>query len=315
MAFCLWDTKQTDYNIMNSPFHRDVVKELSAACKREGIMFGAYYSVTDWHHPLHPLGSPGGNTKKPHPDLDGYTDYLKKQVAELIHNYGPLVVVWFDVPQAFDTKRGKNLIDYVRSQQPDIIINDRTGSGGDFETPEQQVGGFQMAHPWETCMTICNQWAWKPNDQMKSLSQCLQTLLACAGGDGNLLFNIGPMPTGEIEPRQVARWREIGDWLDKYGESIYGTRGGPWMPNKNIASTRKGNTVYLHVMHWPASPLTLPSLSRKIVASTLLTGGTLVLVQNQRGMEIHVPPQDRREIDTIVKLDLDGPAMDIRPIR
>ena len=314
-GFCLWDTKQTDYNIMNSPFHRDVVKELSAACKREGIMFGTYYSITDWHHPLHPLGSPGGNTKKPHPDLDGYTDYVKKQLGELIQNYGPLLVIFFDVPQAFDARRGQGVIDYVHALQPDIVLNNRSGAAGDYDTPEQQIGGFQMDRPWETCMTLCNQWAWKPNDRMKSLSQCLQTLVTCAGGDGNLLLNVGPMPTGEIEPRQAARLHEMGDWLQKYGESIYGTRGGPWMPNKNIASTRKGNTIYLHVMHWPAGVLTLPSLSRKIVASSLVTGGAVTVKQGQNGMEIQVAPQGRREIDTIVKLDLDGPAMDIRPIK
>ncbi len=101
-GFCMFDTKQTDYNVMNSAFGRDVVKELAGACKKQGIAFGAYHSVCDWHHPDFPVGSPGGTTKKPHPNLDRYNDYLKKQVAELIHNYGPLITLWFDVPQMFD---------------------------------------------------------------------------------------------------------------------------------------------------------------------------------------------------------------------
>ena len=121
----------------------------------------------------------------------------------------------------------------VRKLQPDILINNRTGDGGDYDTPEQRIGGFQMNRPWETCMTICHQWAWKPNDQMKSLKQCLQTLVHCAGGDGNLLFNVGPMPNGEIEARQVERLKEMGAWMKKYGETIYGTRGGPYMPTKH----------------------------------------------------------------------------------
>jgi alpha-L-fucosidase len=330
-GFCLWDTKQTDFNIMNSPFHRDVVKELAAACKRQGIAFGTYYSVTDWHHPLHPMGSPGGSTKKPHPDLDGYTDYVKKQTGELVKNYGPLWTLWYDVPQCFDARRGQGLIDHIRAIQPGIVVNNRSGAAGDYDTPEQSIGGFQMNRPWETCMTICNQWAWRPGDSMKSLPQCLQTLISCVGGDGNLLFNVGPMPSGEIEPRQVQRLREMGAWLAKYGQSIYGTRGGPWRPNKNIASTRKGNTVFLHVLHWTDDTLRLPRLPRKIVTASLLTGGgasgglsrfssdengTVPLRITEAGdnLEIRVAPQYRREIDTIVKLDLDGPALGIAPV-
>ena len=119
-------------------------------------------------------------------------------------------------------------------------------------------------------MTICNQWAWKPGDSMKSLPQCLQTLVRCAGGDGNLLFNVGPMPNGEIEPRQVERLKEMGVWLAKYGESIYGTRGGPFKPDRQMASTRTGNTVYVHVLKWDGDSISLPTLPKKIVASSLL---------------------------------------------
>ncbi len=313
-GFCLWDTKQTDFNIMNSPFHRDVVKELSAACKRQGILFGTYYSVTDWHHPMHPMGSPGGSTRKPTANLEGYTVYVKKQLGELIGNYGPLETIWFDVPQCFDAARGQGLIDYVRSLQPDILVNNRSGAEGDYDTPEQTVGSFQNQRPWETCMTICNQWAWKPNDPMKPLEQCLQTLVRCAGGDGNLLFNVGPTSEGLIEPRQVARLKEMGQWLEKYGESVYGTRGGPYKPNRWLASTRKGNVVYIHVLRWNAETLTLPALPKMVVKSSLLTGGTVDVTQEGQGLSIRVPARDRQKIDTIIKLELDGPAGDIPPV-
>ncbi len=226
-GFCLWDTKLTDYNIMNAPFHRDVVKELAAACKKQGIAFGTYYSVCDWHHPDFPLTSPGGRTKREKSDIDAYNRYLLGQIEELVKNYGPLLTIWNDVPQEFHG-RGVNTINMIRKLQPDILVNNRTGDGGDYDTPEQQIGKFQMGRPWETCMTICHQWAWKPNDELKTLKQCLQTLIYCAGGDGNLLFNVGPMPTGEIETRQVERLKEMGAWMKKYGETIYGTRGGPY---------------------------------------------------------------------------------------
>jgi alpha-L-fucosidase len=313
-GFCIWDTKQTDFNVMKSPFGRDVCKELSEACKRQGIRFCTYHSVTDWHHPAHPYGSPGGKTRKSTADIEAYTIYIRNQVRELITNYGPLGIMWFDVPQGFDRARGQALNDYVYSLQPDIIINDRSGAPGDYDTPEQRVGGFQMGRPWETCMTICRQWAWKPNDDMKSLKQCLQTLIFCAGGDGNLLFNVGPMPTGQIEPRQVERLKEMGAWLGKYGQSIYGTRGGPFKPTSWLASTRQGNTIYVHVLAWRGEVVTLPPMAGKIVKSELLTGGRVEVKQTEQGITILVPPQDRQEIDTIVKLELDRPAMSMEPI-
>ena len=315
-GFCLWDTKLTDYNIMNSPFHRDVVKELAAACRKQGIAFGTYYSVCDWHHPDFPLTGPGGSVKREKSDLDAYNRYLLGQVRELITNYGPLLTLWNDVPQMFEG-RGVNTIKLIRQLQPDITVNDRTGDGGDYSTPEQTIGGFNMTRPWESCMTISahNQWAWGgANDGVKSLADCLVMLIRGAGGDGNVLLNVGPRPDGMIDPEQAARLKEMGVWLKKHGESIYGTRGGPWKPNKNIVSTRKGNVVYLHILRWPDDTLTLPSLPRKIVRSSLLTGGKLTLKQTPEGITVTVPTQDRQAIDTLVKLQLDGSALDLEPV-
>jgi alpha-L-fucosidase len=314
-GFCLWDTKQTDHNIMRSPFGRDVVKELSAACKRGGIAFGTYYSVCDWHHPDFPRTSPGGKVQREKSDIVAYRRYLRAQVTELIQNYGPLVTVWFDVPQEFDHAEGSENVRICRTLQGDILVNNRAGGGcGDYATPEQRIGGFDLDKPWETCMTICHQWAWMPDDKMKTLPQCLQTLIRTAAGDGNLLFNVGPMPTGEIESRQVERLKEMGGWLAKYGQSIYGTRGGPYKPAKHLASTRKENTVYLHILAWPEEVLKLPPPPARIVSSCLLTGGQASVKQTDAGIEISVPPADRQEIDTIVALELDKPAIGIAPI-
>lgn len=315
-GFCLWDTKLTDFNIMNSPFKRDVVKELAAACRKQGIAFGTYYSTCDWHHPDFPLTSPGGKVKRSKYDLDSYNRYLLGQVSELITNYGPLITMWNDVPQMFEG-RGVKTIKLVRQLQPDITVNNRTGDGGDYDTPEQHIGSFNMERPWESCMTISahNAWAWGgPKDGVKTLAACLDMLIRGAGGNGNVLLNVGPRPDGMIDPEQAARVKEIGDWLAKYGESIYATRGGPWKPTKNLASTRKGNTIYLHVLRWTGDALTLPNLSRKIVRSTLMTGGEASVRQTADGVVVVVPPQHRQPIDTIVKLDLDGAAMDIAPL-
>jgi alpha-L-fucosidase len=315
-GFCLFNTRQTDYNVMNTPFGRDVTKELADACRKQGLRFGVYYSVCDWHHPDFPLTSPGGSVRREKSNLDAYNRYLLAQIHELVTNYGPLVTIWNDVPQMFEG-RGVKTIKMVRQLQPDILLNDRTGDGGDYGTPEQHIGGFDLNHPWESCMTISahNQWAWGgPDDGVKPLSECLLMLVRAAGGDGNVLLNVGPTPEGIIEPCQVERLKEIGAWLAKYGESIYGTRGGPYKPTKSFVSTRKGNKVYIHITASPAKTLALPPLPARIVNSRILTGGTARVTQSDKGIEIAVPKADQQEIDTIVILELDKPAIEIQPI-
>ncbi len=315
-GFCLWNTRQTDFNVMNSPLGRDVVKELAEACKKQGIAFGTYYSTCDWHHPDFPLTSPGGKTPRSTSNLDAYTTYLKKQVGELLLNYGPLFALWFDVPQKFDAVRGQGVIDFVRTIQPDIVINNRTGAKGDFDTPEQRVGGFQINRPWETCMTIANQWAWKPNDATKTLEQCLHSLIRTAGGDGNLLFNVGPMPDGTIEPVQVDRLKEMGQWMQKYGYTIYGTRGGPFKPTDWGVSTRKGNTIYLHVLKWNgnAVQIALPDFGLEIRNCRLATGGKMKMSRKEGKTILEFSGEVIQPINTIVEIETSGNAMDITPI-
>jgi alpha-L-fucosidase len=314
-GFCMWDTQQTDHNIMHSPFGRDVVKELAAACRRQGLAFGTYHSVCDWHHPDFPCTSPGGSVRRQTSNLDRYEQYLRAEVSELITRYGPLLVMWFDVPQEFSVQRGQGLIDFTRALQPDIIINNRSGAAGDYDTPEQRVGKFQNQRPWETCMTICRQWAWKPGDQMKSLRECIEALVLCAGGDGNLLFNVGPMPDGRIEPRQVQRLEEMGAWLKRYGQSIYGTRGGPWKPTRAVASTRSGNSIFVHVLRSETATVTLPDIPSRIARSELLTGGSAKVSRQDGQLTITLSPAPTpSDIDSIVRLELEGSAMDLKPV-
>lgn len=310
-GFCLWDTKQTYYNIMHTPFKRDVVKELSEACKRQGMAFGAYYSTCDWYNPDFPLTSPGGKTQRATSNLDAYTNYLKRQIAELMLNYGPLATLWFDVPQKFDSIRGQGIIDFAHIIQPDIIINNRTGAKGDYETPEQRVGKMQLNRPWETCMTIGQQWAYKPDEKLKSLKQCLSGLILSAAGNGNFLFNVGPSPLGVMEPEQVSRLKEMGAWLQKNGESIYGTNGGPYLPGRSIASTRKGNDVFIHILNWKGNAISLPAMSAKVLRATLLNGEKVDVKIATSKMTFTVPSILRDTISTIIKLQVDVPAISI----
>lgn len=316
-GFCMWDTKYTDYNIMNTPFQRDVVGELAAACRKYGIALGLYHSTCDWHNPDFPLTGQGGKTRREVSDLERYTDYLKNQSVELIQNYGPLLVMWYDVPQEFDSIRGQAVIDHIRKVQPDILVNNRTGAKGDFDTPEQKLGKYQDDRPWETCMTIARQWAWKPNDVVKSLEQSLQGLIRSAGGDGNLLLNVGPMPDGRIEPLQAERLKEMGAWLRKYGFTIYGTRGGPFKPTDWGVSTRAGNKIYIHLLQWfgDSATLVIPDFGMRINACRLVTGGKLNYKYENGHHLFHVPPDVLDPLNTIIEIEVDGNALDIDPLQ
>ncbi|MHC4676281.1 MAG: alpha-L-fucosidase, partial [Planctomycetota bacterium] len=305
-GFSMYDSSLTDYKLTNSPFKRDVIAELAEACHEADLPLGFYYSPLDWYHPDYKTDN-----------HDSYIKFMRGQLGELCSNYGKLGIIWFDGGCGTASEWGsEKLFKTIRLLQPDIIINNRGGLPGDYDTPEQKVGTFQTDRPWESCITIGTQWAWKPKDNIKTLKQCIDTLVGCAGGDGNLLFNVGPMPDGRIEPQQVKRLKEMGDWLKKYGQSIYGTRGGPFKPCTWGVSTCQGNTIYLHILDWDLlnETVSLPVMEQKIISTSLLGGGPLDLKQGERGYEVMVPVSDRREIDTIIRLHLDGPAAEIKPL-
>jgi len=305
-GFCLYDSKLTDFKITGpeSAWKVDVMKQVADACHEASLKLIIYYSQPDWHHADY-------RTKNHH----RYIKYLHGQVRELLTNYGRIDGFWFDLggkPEDWDSVE---LFKMMRTLQPWLIINNRCGLPGDFDTPEQRLGGFQLGRPWETCMTLNSQWAWKPNDRIKSLKQCIDVLVTCAVRDGNLALNTGPMPDGRIEPRQVERFREIGRWMKKHGQSIYNTRGGPFVSTSWGGTTNRGNTVYVHVLKWPGESVSLPPIDAKVVSHSVLTGGTATVEQAEGGITISVPPKDRQELDTIVRLELDCPAAELKPGR
>ena len=316
-GFCLWPSTFTDYSIANTPFKRDVVGELAAACRRGGIKLGLYYSQPDWHHPLFPTTSPGGRTRRASSDLDTYNQYVHNQVQELIQNYGPVLTIWNDLPHHCYYGRGESLIRLGRSLQPDLLFNDRTGSGGDYSTPEQKIGMFNLNRPWESCMTVSahNHWSWAgPEDGVKPVETCLNFLISAAGGDGNMLLNVGPTAEGVIAPEQLGVLKGIGAWMERNRESIIATRGGPYRTSDWLASTRKGDVVYLHIKRWGEHGITLPPLKRAVVSATVLGGGSATATVEGGHLQIEVPTADRQPMATVVKLTLDGNAMDLVPI-
>jgi len=314
-GFLLWHSQASDYNITATPFRRDVCAELSAAARKRGMRIGWYFSPMDWRDPDF------RTDRNP-----AFLGRMQAEVRELLGNYGPIDLLWFDYDGCEPLYDQARTYQIAKALQPQIVIDNRLDLGrgdsntrilstnADYYTPEQQVGAYDDQRPWESCMTLSsrNQWAWGGfNDGVKSLEACLNMLISCAGGDGNLLLNVGPMPNGEIAPNQANRLREIGAWLTNYGESIYGTRGGPFKPADYGASTRKGNTIYLHIRDWDDADLKLPPIPAKILRSRALTGGNVSVRQTAGGVAISVPENDRQALDTIIALELDGDALRI----
>lgn len=310
-GFCLWRTKVDNYNIGSTPFKRDVCGELAAAAHQSGMKIGWYYSPMDWR-------DPDCRTER----NSAYVQRMQTHLSELLGNYGRIDLLWFDTeggPAVWDQPRTYHL---VRSLQPGIIINNRLdiptgdlydvktqiGPYADYATPEQQIGLFNNNMPWETCMTLGTQWSWKPGDSLKTSSECIGILVQCVTGDGNLLLDVGPMPDGRIELRQVKILEEIGDWLRKYGESVYDTRGGPFRNGEWGGATYRGKTIYLHIQKWRGERIYLPPLKANILSTSVLTGGKVSIDPRLDSTIVRMPEREHDATDTIIKLELDKPV-------
>ncbi len=326
-GFCLWPTKFTDYNIMNSPFKRDVVGELAKSCKKYGIKFCIYYTILDWYDLRYPIRNDGTKTIDPKGDMVKFVQYMKDQLKELITNYDPYML-WFDGnwEQPWTKEMGADVYSFIKKLSPSVVINNRLGKGthktmgpdivGDYATPEQVVGKMNLDMPWESCITICNQWAWKPNDKMKSLQQCIQTLASTAGGNGNLLFNVGPMMDGRIEKRQVDRLKEMGEWLKLNGDAIYGTKAGPFMPDSMMAATRKGNKINLMLFKKMGDQLVIPNIEgRKVLRAFFMKGDNLLFVQGASTISINLPKALPDSNCSVIVLEMDGDVTDLPLIK
>ncbi len=305
-GFCMFDTKTQDYNIMHTPFRRDVCKELADACRAQGLMFLFYYSPPDWWNP----GWIGSRKDGPYVD-----SHFLPQVEELLTRYGPIDGLWWDGGQ-ISRKYSLKTLDLIQKHQPWIIINGRLGDGvgGEFGTPEQTLGAFNMREPWESCITMTgDSWFWNGGVNYKTATTCIRYLIDCACGDGNLLLDVGPRPDGRLDDRAADTYRQMGRWLAGNGTSIRGTRGGPFKPGLWGGSTRVGNHIYLHITEiLETRQLTLPPIPGRITGARCLTGGDVAFKQTDKALLLTLSAQ--APVDTIVQLTLDGDAMLIKPI-
>lgn len=305
-GFHMWDTAFSNYKITNSPFKRDYVKEVVDACHAANMPIGLYFAQREFYHPdYNPTGS------DPSRDHKKYIQYQFNAVRELLTKYGKIDMLWFDACSWSGMFKETNwdsekLYRMARQLQPNIVINNRASIPGDFDTPEQHLGSFQNNRPWESCITMpsSDRWSYDPSSGPKSLKTLIQTIVGAADGDGNCLLNVGPRPDGTIQPTEMARLNEIGEWMKKYGHSIYGTRGGPFKNGAWGGSTHKGDKIWLHLMDASAE-YRLPALPCNIKSSKVLTGGTVSCRSDKDALVVSVPLTDRDPLVTIVELTLD----------
>lgn len=282
-GFALWDSKLTEWDVMGTPFKRDILRELAEACKEAGIRLCFYHSIMDWHHPDYLPRRPWDPRPHLQPDFERYVEYMNGQLKELLTGYGDIGILWFDGEweATWTHERGRDLYHYVRSFQPSIIINNRVDKGrggmggmtdegflGDYGTPEQEIPSAGLPGvDWESCMTMNGSWGFHRNDHnWKSAKTLIENLVDCASKGGNYLLNVGPTAFGEIPEPSVERLKAIGEWMRSNGEAIYGTTAGPFpRPLPWGRATQKPNRLFLHVFDERASTIELPGLEAIII--------------------------------------------------
>ncbi|MDB4904252.1 MAG: alpha-L-fucosidase [Mucilaginibacter sp.] len=322
-GFSMFNTKASDYNIVEAtPYHKDPLKELADECHKQGIKLFFYYSLLDWGRPDYGFGHPIVNGKPIDADWDHYIAFMKQQLTELLTNYGSIAGIWFDgewerrdVNWHFDEIYG-----LIHKLQPAAMIGNNhhiaSITGEDFQMFEKDLpgenttgfsGGSVISHlPLETCETMNNGWGFTLNDNnYKSVTQIIHLLVNDAGRNANLLLNIGPMPNGKVQPEFIDTLRAVGEWMNKNGETIRGTRGGLVAPQEWGIVTEKNKTLYVHILKNTGHPfIFIPKLKLKVTKASAFADNTAITFkQLPEGVFVYLDKIKPDQIDTIVKLE------------
>jgi alpha-L-fucosidase len=340
-GFALFDSKVTKWDIVDAtPFHRDLLKELAAACQRKGMPLGFYYSQSqDWHEPggagndwdFGPDQGPDGKELK---DYDGYLrGKAEPQVRELLTGYGPVALIWFDTPRMMTPERTRRFVDLLRSTQPRTLIDGRLGAAGDYvSTGDNVIPATAPADAWEVPATVNHTWGFRKDDRdWKSPGEITLKLVDIVSKGGNYLLNVGPMADGVIPPASQDNLREVGRWLKANGEAVYGAGPSPWgeefgEPTSKGTKDLRGSDLFLARNEWrattrpgkvyftffvePRLPFTLPAMRNTVKRAYRLADGAPVAVKTDGGrtsLDIVRPILD--PMATVVVVEIEGDAV------
>ncbi|HWT73588.1 MAG TPA: alpha-L-fucosidase [Mobilitalea sp.] len=348
-GFCLFDSQYTDYKSTNTKCKRDLVREYIDAFRAEGIMVGLYYSLIDWHHPdfphygdnQHPMRDNEAFKNTEH-HFENYITYFHNQVRELLTNYGTIDILWFDFSyhnkalagtqfeyMMGETWRATELVKMIRSLQPDVIIDNRLGGdskkaepefySGDFASPECMMPTNPITDelgrpmPWELCLTLDNNWGYakhKPSNY-KTTKNVIEMLVECVSMGGNMLINVGPNPKGEIPKESIRILSEVGEWMRKNAESIYGCTTSEFAIPRFGRYTQNDKMLYAHVYHRFTDAVCLPSLQNKVKKARLLEDGSELSIKRPwnagESEDLYIDlgiPGLYDEIDTVIEVEL-----------
>jgi len=335
-GFSNWDTKQSDWKITNTPYGKDVLKMLSEECKKQGIKLGLYYSLLDWYSDDYPLatGRTGHGTGRTGAgDYASYLQFMKNQLTELLTNYGEVMSIWFDGHWDQTNPEGEkdrtSRIDWkydeiyglIHQLQPQCMIGNNHHlspiAGEDFQMFERDLPGenksglsFQKASehlPLEACETVNGSWGYNITDRnYKTVKQVIHLEVGAAGRNANLLLNIGPMPSGTIQPEFVDTLAAAGKWFKQYGESIYNTRGNIVSPQEWGVVTKRDNAVYVHILKQVNDPyIFIPGISFSVKSGVCMNNGSAVKYkQVPEGVFVYNDGNFKDDIDNIIKLTI-----------
>ena len=319
-GFAMYGSRASGYNVVDkTPFSRDVLNELAEACRRHGLKLFFYHSQLDWHHPDYfPRGSSYAHGRPESGDWQAYLDYMDAELEELLTGYGPIGGIWFDgmweKPDA-DWRLGRTYR-LIHRLQPSALVGSnhhaRPYPGEDYQMFEKGLPGKDPFNkgsgisnlPLETCETINDSWGYNSTDRRyKSVRELVQYLVRAAGNDANFLLNVGPKPDGTIQAEFQQRLAGIGEWLRKNGDTIYGSRGGPFPPQSWGVTTQKAGRVFLHVLEQDRV-VALPDIGRKVAAAKLMDGSAIEFGATGLSTLLKIPESGADPYDTIIELTL-----------
>ena len=319
-GFSMYDTKLSNYSIMSAPYGRDIVKQFVEACHRQGMKAGLYYSTRDWYHPDYLVG-----------DNRKYDEWYRKQIEEILANYGNIDVMWFDHVGGRDWGKWRfdELFSMMYRLQPKMIVNNRAAkfcgppspedrgpsspeivkmTEGDYYTPEGHIGAMDIQKQWESCIHVGQGWSYRGEEGFKTPEECIKMLVSCTTGGGNLLLNFGPRPDGTLTDAETGVAKAMGAWLSKYGEAIYETHGGPYQNGTWGGSCHKGDKLFLHVYQSPAGgKIAFDPLPSKVLAARTLDGTPVTFQQDANELSVTIAEAQKVSPVTVIELTMDKP--------